>query len=108
MPIMLAMIPSPRTPRTTTAPKLKISKPAMISLSMRDHQALPSYRYLTLSSNHIVFQSHRLPVAGLLEGVRGAIDGRFVEMAPDQHQADRQPIDHAAGQRHRRMVRDVE
>ena len=51
---------------------------------------------------------HFLPVAGLLEGVRRAIDGRFVEMPADQHQADGKSVDHAAGQRHRRMVRDIE
>src|ERR1700744_746733 len=97
MPIMLAMMPSPSTTRTTIAPKLAISNRAMNVLSMRHHRYLCAVRPL-----------HLLPVAGLLEGVRGTIDGRLIEMSADQHQADRKPVDHAAGDRHRRVVRNVE
>ena len=36
-----------------------------------------------------------LPVAGLFVGVADLVDGRFVEVLADDHQADRQPADEA-------------
>src|ERR1700722_16480330 len=95
IPIMLAMMPSPSTTRTTIAPKLMISNNATKRLSMRHHRERVS-------------RLHGFPVAGLFEGMRGAIDRRLVEMPADQHQAHGQSVHHAARQRHRRMVRDIE
>src|SRR5690348_15976522 len=95
MPIMLAMIPSPSTTSTMMAPKLMISKMAAIALSI----VLPDIHRLSL---------HLLPVTRLFEGIGGAVDRFLVEMATDQHQPHRQPVDHPAGHRHRGMVGNVE
>src|SRR4051794_19768511 len=51
---------------------------------------------------------HLLPVAGAFERRGGPIDRRLLEMLADQHQADRQPVAHAAGKRHRRMAGGIE
>src|SRR5882672_10705819 len=102
MPIMLAMIPSPSTTRTTIAPKLRISNSATNRLSMWHHQHPCHQPPAAFGCLHL------LPVSGLLEGMRRAIDGHFIEMPADQHQADRKSVHHAAGHRHRRVVRDIE
>src|ERR1700733_966660 len=96
MPIMLAMMPSPNTTRTTIAPKLRISNSAMNSVSISG---------VTPPRGSC---SHLLPVARLLERVRRAINCHLVEMLADQHQADREPVNHAARQRHRGVMGDVE
>src|SRR5437762_149084 len=95
---MLAMIPSPSTTRTMIAPKLKISNDATKALAM-----LPCSE-----RSAICRPSHRLPVAGFFERARGAVDRRFREMTPDQHQSDGKTVDHAAWQRHCRVMGDVE
>src|SRR5262245_51515251 len=38
----------------------------------------------------------------------GAVNGRLVEMLAHQHQPDGKAVDETTGERHRRMVRDVE
>src|SRR4051794_28892454 len=51
---------------------------------------------------------HLLPVARALERRGGPIDRRLLEMLTHQHQADWQPVAHAAGKRHRRMTGGIE
>src|SRR2546430_1359195 len=48
-----------------------------------------------------------LPVAGGLEGGGGGDQGGLLEMPADQHQAERQPADHAARHGEGGMAADV-
>src|SRR5260370_2251240 len=51
---------------------------------------------------------HRLPVAGLLEGMRRALDRRLVPSLAHQHHPDRHPVGHAPRDRHRPLLPDGE
>ena len=59
-------------------------------LEQCDEQIIHSVSPAPLSPNHPLPRSaarlHLLPVAGLFEGMRRAIDGHFIEMPADQHQ----------------------
>ncbi|MPL89754.1 hypothetical protein SDC9_35796 [bioreactor metagenome] len=52
--------------------------------------------------------SERFPVARFLEGVAQGVERAFVPELADQHHPHRQAVDHAAGHRQRRVMRDVE
>src|SRR5438309_795185 len=90
--------PMPLLPPVTSA-LFPFNPRSMIASVMRRPAPIPAGRLVRL---------HLLPVAGAFERGGSPIDRRLVEILADQHQPDRQPVAHAAGQAHRRMSAGVE